>query len=149
MPGHVIADDLRRMWQVERDRQGMIKEDIIKRLLELNYPPSEYWLITGGAMVLYGIKETTNDIDLGCSKFLADKLEAEGYLTTLLNDGTRRISIAEDVEIFEEWLFDKIEMRDGVPVISLNGLLEMKKGLGREKDIVDIKLIEAVLRGKE
>lgn len=38
----------------------MKKEDIIKRLLELNYPPSEYWLVTGGAMVLYDIKESTN-----------------------------------------------------------------------------------------
>ena len=127
----------------------MKKEDIIKRLLELNYPPSEYWLVTGGAMVLYDIKESTNDIDLGCSKFLADTLEDKGYLTALLSDGTRRISVADDVEIFEEWLFDKIEIRYGVPVISLKGLLEMKKGLGREKDIEDIKLIEEVLCGQK
>ena len=127
----------------------MKKEDIIKRLLELNYPPSEYWLVTGGAMVLYDIKESTNDIDLGCSKFLADMLENKGYLTTLLSDGTRRISVANDVEIFEEWLFDKVEIRYGVPIISLNGLLEMKKGLGREKDIADIKLIKEVLRGQQ
>ena len=29
-----------------------------------------------------------------------------------------------------------------IPVISLKGLLEMKKSLGREKDLEDIKLIE-------
>ena len=57
--------------------------------------------------------------------------------------------MADDVEIFEEWLFDKIEIRYGVPVISLKGLLEMKKGLGREKDIEDIKLIEEMLCGQK
>ena len=82
-------------------------------------------------------------------QILADTLENKGYLTALLSDGTRRISVADDVEIFEEWLFDKIEIRCGVPVISLKGLLEMKKGLGREKDIEDIKLIEEVLYGQK
>ena len=58
----------------------MKKEDIIKRLLKLNYPPSEYWL------------------------------------------------------------FDKVEIRYGVPVISLNGLLEMKEGLGRSVALYEIEV---------
>lgn len=120
----------------------MIKADIIKRLAELNFPINEYWLITGGAMVLYGLRDTTNDIDLGCSKALADTLEKSGYPTTKLSDGTRKISVADDIEIFEEWLFDRVEIRDGISVISLKGLLEIKKSLGREKDLKDIELIE-------
>jgi len=123
----------------------MTKSDIIKRLQMLNFASGEYWLITGGAMVLYGLRDTANDIDLGCSKALADMLENSGYATSVLEDGTRKICVAEDIEIFEEWLFDEVDIRDGVPVISLKGLLEMKKSLGRKKDIDDIKLIEKAL----
>ncbi len=124
----------------------MIKSEVIKRLQELNYAIDEYWVVAGGAMVLYDLRENTNDIDLGCTKALADKLEKCGYATSFLPDGTRRISVAEDIEIFEKWLFDKVEIRDGIPIISLKGLLEMKKSLGREKDRKDIQLIEQALQ---
>ena len=123
----------------------MTKSEIINRLLQLNFVSNEYWLITGGAMVLYDLRDTTRDIDLGCSTALADTLESCGYATTLLPDGTRKIYIAEDIEIFEEWIFDRVDIREGIPVISLKGLLEMKKSLGREKDLEDIKLIEKKL----
>ena len=123
----------------------MVKEDIIKRLMDLNFPITDYWLITGGAMVLYGLRDAANDIDLGCSKSLADMLEKNGFTTTRLSDGTRKITIADDIEIFEDWIFDKAEIREGISVISLKGLLEMKKSLGREKDLKDIELIEATL----
>ena len=125
----------------------MVKADIIKRLMDLKFPISEYWLITGGAMVLYGLRDATSDIDLGCSKSLADMLEKNGYTTIKLSDGTRKITIADDIEIFEDWIFDKAEIREGISVISLKGLLEMKKSLGREKDLKDIELIEASLYG--
>ena len=125
----------------------MIKADIIKRITELNYPANDYWLITGGAMVLYGLRDATSDIDLGCSKSLADMLENNGFPTTKLSDGTRKITISDDIEIFEDWIFDKAEIGEGISVISLKGLLEMKKSLGREKDLKDIELIEATLCG--
>lgn len=35
---------------------------------------------------------------------------------------------------------------DGIPVISLDGLLEMKRSLGREKDLRDIVMIEEFLK---
>lgn len=123
----------------------MTKADIIRRLSQLNFIRGEYWLITGGAMVLYDLRDMTSDIDLGCSSALADTLESCGYATTRLPDGTRKISIAEDIEIFEEWIFDRVDIREGIPVISLKGLLKMKKSLGREKDLEDIKLIEKKL----
>ena len=79
----------------------MNKEDIICRLNELAFDKTEYWLVTGSAMVLYGIKEETSDIDLGYSTKLADELEAKGCAVTVLEDGTRRLSIGNDVELFE------------------------------------------------
>ena len=44
-------------------------------------------------------------------------------------------------EIFENWINDTVTEVDGIPVISLKGMLEMKRELGREKDLHDIELI--------
>lgn len=127
----------------------MNREELIGRLKELGFAKEDYWLITGGAMVLYGLRSETGDIDLGCTAQLADQMESKGVPVTIMSDGTRKICPAQDVEMFEGWLYDKVEMMDGVPVISLNGLLSMKKALGREKDLRDIQLIEDVLAAAE
>lgn len=126
----------------------MNKKEIAQRLKELAFDKAEYWLIAGGAMVWHGVREEAGDIDLGCSRKMADSLENQGVPVTRLADGTRKIVPAPDVEIFEEWLYDRVELVDGYPVISLPGLLEMKRRLGREKDMADIRLLEALLGQK-
>ena len=123
----------------------MNKNDIINRLEDLNFDKSGYWVLAGSAMVLHGIRPETHDIDMGCTKEFADELEAQGYLTDLMPDGTRRITYAEDIEIFEDWIFDRVVLVEGIPVISLEGLLEMKRSLGREKDVRDVQVIEEFL----
>lgn len=74
---------------------------------------------------------------------MADKLEQQGYSVSRCDDGTRKISYAEDVEIFENWLEGTVEIMSGVPVVCVDGLIRMKKRLGREKDIRDIQRIES------
>lgn len=123
----------------------MNKTELLQKLAGLKLPPAEYWLTAGGAMVLYDLRETTADIDLGCTSKLADELERRGCPTVKLEDGTRRISLSGECELFEDWLYDRIEQIEGVPVISLQGLLTMKKLLGREKDLADIEKIQSVL----
>ena len=120
----------------------MNKQDIIKRLNSFPYNKGEYWVITGSAMVVYGKREMTHDIDMGCTSKMADQLEKDGYEPTLTESGNRKFVIGEDIEIFENWKFGTIEHIDGVPVLSLDGLIEMKISLGREKDIKDITLIK-------
>ena len=56
-------------------------------------------------------------------------------------DGSRKFVIGNEVEIFEEWLFDRVESVDEIPTISLKGLVMMKESLGREKDLADVGLI--------
>ena len=92
-------------------------------------------------MVLYGLRKQTSDIDLGCTSELADFLQERGFPVEQLPDGTRKIVVAEDVEIFENWLEDRVERFEGIPVISIQGLIWMKRALGREKDFRDIQLI--------
>ena len=42
-----------------------------------------------------------------------------------------------------------VEIISGVPVVCIDGLIQMKKKLGREKDLADIALIEKVRGGPE
>ena len=52
------------------------KAEIVGLLNEMAFDSDKYWVTSGAAMVIYGIKESTRDIDLGCTTELADKLEA-------------------------------------------------------------------------
>ena len=127
----------------------MDKQDIINRLKEFPYSRDEYWVITGSAMVLYGIREQTHDIDMGCTTAMADLLVADGYSYQLMESGNRKFNYGDDIEIFENWKYGSIEHIEGIQVLSLDGLIEMKQELGREKDIKDIALIKAYSAKRE
>ena len=120
----------------------MKREDILKTLVNLSPPTDEYWVCSGAAMVLYGLRAETADVDLGCTARLADRLESDGFSCLRTGDGNRRFAVGEDVEIFENWRYGSVETVSGFPVVSLAGLREMKSALGREKDIRDIALID-------
>lgn len=126
----------------------MDKQGIIRTLKMFPYSRDEYWVITGSAMVLYGIKDKTHDIDMGCTSAMADQLVSEGYPYQLTESGNRSFTYGNDIEIFENWKCGTIEQIDGVPVVSIDGLIEMKQELGREKDLRDIALIKAFCEGQ-
>ena len=125
------------------------KYSLLRRLQELPFYEQEYWVIAGSAMVLHGFRSQTHDIDLGCSTLLADILEQQGYTVSRYEDGTRKILYSEDVEIFENWIEGTVEIISGVPVVCVDGLIRMKKKLGRDKDLTDIALIEKVGETRE
>ncbi len=118
------------------------RQSLVSRLKGLNLPQSDYWVVAGAAMVLHGFRSQTHDIDLGCSLRLADLLQQQGFFVSLCGDGTRKIVYSEDIEIFENWLDGTVEIVSGIPVVGVDGLIQMKKNLGRQKDLADIALIE-------
>ena len=124
----------------------MNKNDILRELGSFPYDRNDYWIITGGAMVMYGIREQTHDIDLGCTREMADLLEKGGHLVRRTDDGKRKFRYGDNIEIFEDWLYDTTQKRDGFNVISIEGLKQMKRQLGREKDLRDLQLIEDYLK---
>ena len=67
------------------------KYSLVQRLQELPFSKEEYWVVAGAAMVLHGFRLQTQDIDLGCSTSLADRLEQQGHAVTYCEDGTRKI----------------------------------------------------------
>ena len=120
----------------------LTRENIIETLREAAFDRNEYWVAAGAAMVLYGIRDVTRDIDLGCTSKLADELEGRGYPSEVLSDGSRRIVFSEEIELFENWIEDQAVLLEGIPAVSLKGLIRMKEKLGREKDRNDILLIK-------
>lgn len=126
----------------------MKKGDILKKLRAFPLDPDGYWVVAGAAMVLYGIREETADIDLGCTPKTADRLEKAGYPYRKTRNGRRWFIIGDDIEIFEDWLFDRVVSVEGVPIISIQGLIELKRDLGREKDLVDLERIEQYLAAR-
>ena len=125
------------------------QRSLLQRLRALSLPDRDYWVVAGAAMVLHGFRAQTRDLDLGCSTRLADELERRGYPVSRCEDGSRKIAYADDVEIFENWLEGTVESVNGIPVVSADGLIEMKRKLGRDKDWADIALIEKERRGHE
>lgn len=118
------------------------KYSLIQQLEKLPFSKKDYWVVAGSAMVLHGFRPQTYDIDLGCSILLADKLEQQGYAIVRCKDGTRKILYSENIEIFENWIDGTVEIISSVPVVCVDGLIQMKNKLGRKKDLEDIALIE-------
>ena len=127
----------------------MDKNDILRELSAFPYDRNDYWIITGSAMVMYGIREQTHDIDLGCTRDMADLLEQGGYLVRRTDDGKRKFRYGQNIEVFEDWLYDTAQKKDGFNVISIEGLKQMKRLLGREKDKRDLQLIEDFMNKKD
>lgn len=122
----------------------MTKQEILDRLAALELDAREYWVVAGAVMVLYGLRERTHDIDLGCTAALADALERR-VPPERTPDGARMFRLDGDVEIFENYRIGPVTEVCGVPVVTLDGLCAMKRALGREKDLRDVERIERAL----
>ena len=59
----------------------MDKEEVIKKLKELNLPKDEYYVLSGASLVLRGIREQCSDIDLCISEELFEKIKDELKMT--------------------------------------------------------------------
>lgn len=127
----------------------MKKEEYLNNLDKLGLDKSKYCIIAGGVMLMYGLKETTNDIDIRVlpsyfeilkDKFIFKKSSKYSYLYELGDN--------IEVAVVE---FDKkdVEFIDGYPVLSLRKELEWKVENNREKDKDSIIKIEEYLRAKK
>ncbi|OGO76766.1 MAG: hypothetical protein A2Y23_05870 [Clostridiales bacterium GWB2_37_7] len=117
------------------------KEDILYKLKNLNLPKDQYCVMTGSALVLHGVKEDTQDIDIGCSKELFLELLQRGHRQEQLKSFAG-IVIDDCIEIFENWIAKKIVYIEDIPVADIDCIREYKQFLAREKDLEDIELID-------
>ncbi len=128
--------------------EAMLKrEDVLRLVRTLKLPKDGWWLTSGAALVLYGVKERTRDVDLIYTTTLAGALEKGGVpFRRDSSDNTRIFALNEQVEVLENWHTDKVVELDGLPIASLPSIRRQKEALGRKKDMADIRLIDGFLR---
>ena len=127
------------------------REDILLIVSELDFFGGEdCWLTSGASLVLFGVKDSTRDVDVICTRALADRLEARGV--PFRRDGldnTRIFAFNSLVEVLEDWDTQEIVEEAGLRTASLLSVRAQKAALGRDKDLADMALIDAFLERKE
>lgn len=123
----------------------LVKKDIIDICNRLNLNPDEYCLGFGGALVLYGIKDSTVDIDINVTNTLFNKL-SQIYKVDYAMFNEPYISIDGIVDVFIGSSMNSKIYIEGIPVSALQEIIESKRRLGRPKDIEDIICIEEFIR---
>ena len=122
----------------------MNKEELLKLVESLNLPKEEYYILGGGSLVMFGIKDTTADLDLCVSEELFERLKKEYNLTEKNKCGF--YSISDIIEIIpnpkEKFT---CEVVDGYQVEELRRILEFKKKRNAPKDRVHVEKIEEYL----
>ena len=121
------------------------REDVLRIVRGFDFIEEDCWLTSGAALVLYGVREFTHDVDLICTRELADRLEAQG-VPFRRNGNTRIFSYGDDVELLEDWDTEEVVELEGLRSASLLSIRKQKEKLGREKDLRDIALIDAFLQ---
>ena len=124
----------------------MDKKEYLKKLDSLNLDKNRYCIISGGVMLLYGLKETTEDIDIKVKPDYFEELKSTykfkkspkyPYLYEL--DESTEIAVLD---------YEKSDVRfvDGYPVESLELQLKWMLDNNRPKDKEKIKIIKKYLK---
>lgn len=134
----------------------MNKEEIIRCLEKYNLPKEEFVIVATGSLVLNGIKETANDIDIVVTERLENYL-LDNYQNVEIEwydeSSKKNVYIIDNVLNFSSNLSHVLEYKeydivDEYQIQSLDSIVKLKQRLGREKDLEDIKLIQNYLKVK-
>ena len=123
----------------------MNKEEYLKNLDSLNLDKNRYCIISGGIMLLYGLKESTEDIDIKVKPDYFEELkERFEFKKSPKYPYLYELSDTVEVAVLDFDLED-IEIVDGYPVESLELQLTWMLEHKRKKDKEKIKIIRDFL----
>jgi hypothetical protein len=128
------------------------REDVIRIINELKLPKDKFVITSGSAMVLHGLREGTNDVDITVNKELFEYFEDKGYYVKYYKINENRtcvlIDLTYDVQIIraEEIPSEYVTIVDGIPTQTIEHLLKFKLELNRDKDQNDIKVLKKYLK---
>lgn len=121
----------------------LYKDDILKLLKSYDIDYNECIILSGASLVLQGVKEYTSDIDISVSdKVYHDLLKKYSCTLERIVDNDK-VWFIDDIINFSKNYYDKVEfyLLDGYKIQTIESILELKRELGRQKDMEDIKHI--------
>ncbi len=120
------------------------REDIIRIVSKYDLDPKRYIIISGAAMVLYGYKEYTRDIDLSVSDdYYLELLKKYSCKLEKTNGYGECIFFIDNVLNFGKSYYSKEHTKvDGLPVQTKEDLIKLKKKLNRKKDQIELEMIK-------
>jgi len=129
--------------------------DILERLSRLDLPPEDYVVHSSASLVLRGVLEEAGDIDIvarGAAWRAAEAMVKSGAAELDAGTHDQRVSLGDDVEIFDGWLGEpaesvasRAELVNGVPCAPVADVVAFKEKLGRPKDTVHLEAIREFL----
>ena len=129
----------------------MDKEKIKSIINELGWNKNEFWVLGSSALVLRGILNQANDIDLAITPNLYEKLVQKMELTYLgTNHNSKWYKLNDFMEFcVEEYSKEKVEISEPYNLINLGYYYENYiKDSTRKKDVVKKKILESILYKK-
>lgn len=124
----------------------MNKIELLKLLDSLNLPKTEYYILSSGSMLLYGLRDIANDLDLCVSNELFKHLKEKYNLNENNKNDSGFYKISEDIEIVPNDKKNfKMDYIDEYPVENLKTILEFKEKRNLPKDKKDIENIKKYL----
>ena len=120
--------------------------DILKVIDSLKLDYNDYCIISGGALVLYGIRDLTEDVDIFINKHGFDMLSKKYNIVSKENKYKDLFGIGDNIELLLRE-FDKTVVYNfnGYPVLKIEDILKWKEDNRRDKDLKDIELIKDYL----
>lgn len=120
----------------------MNKQEYIQALEKLNIPKEEFIILSGGSLLMRGLRETTADLDLCVSKKLAGQID----LYNAPKDEKGFFVPFENTQMMDDYDNFSYDIIDGYKCESLEDILAFKRKMMRPKDMKDIETIENLLR---
>ena len=124
----------------------MKKKELIDLIENLKVDKNEIVVLSTGALVLRGIWEEANDLDIAVTKKGLEQLKSNYNLKQKPDDF---YIINELVECVEDDMIDKKELLDNYFVQDIYDYYNYIKNSGREKDKPKIKVVEEYIRKRE
>jgi len=126
----------------------MDREQLLNLINSFGLPNDSYYILSSGALVLFGLREKAGDLDICVSEKLFETLKQRYHLTEDMKNSHGFYTLSDNVEIVVDFKFD-FTYKDGYPVQKLESILKFKEKRNAPKDQADIIRIKEYLAGKQ
>ncbi len=133
----------------------MDRQEVIARILALQLPATQYVVVGGAALSIRDLRET-DDIDLVVTPDLFSSLLRSGWSSKPRPNGKPGLRYdcfeayldvnSDGFSRSTPWLMEHAEVLHGIPCVDLETLIGWKRTYGRDKDLRDVEILEALIR---